>query len=248
MELVEDIVHHGKAGGGGNVSVVSEGQCPACGEGRNDASSSHRLSMEVTKALHREMAVLKGEIAASIDSMKREMVGLLSNLHENLQAYGDHRFLQASHLSPLEELDENTLGQMKGSHSKLSQDEKSDRNICPEEKYKSQSVPALHLLPLSSRNPMMLQVMFTITAQNSFWSSLSRSNSDPVEPLQAKSTTRPPPIPQAVLKKNLPKMVPPPATRTYSSNGKYTGKIATRVTKPLPPCSTLSTDPDGPWS
>ncbi|KAL8180346.1 UNVERIFIED_CONTAM: hypothetical protein K2H54_021378 [Gekko kuhli] len=220
-----------------NREGVTEGQCPTCGQCSNPAGCSSGLPAEVGKALQRELAVLKGEVTASIESMRREVAEELSSLREAFQVFNEHHFLQATDLSPLEELDENVPNQLKGGHPVIPQAGKPGDKIPLEEQFKSRSVPTLHPLPISSRNQAMLRAaMTTITAKSGFGSNLSRSNSDPVEPMQPKSTIFPPAVPKLAARKPPAKMMPPPTARTYASNGKYSNKMPTRTLASHPPC------------
>lgn len=220
-----------------NREAVTEGQCPTCGQCSHPAGCSSGLPAEVEKTLQRELAVLKGEVTASIESMRREVAEELGSLREALQVYNEHHFPQAADLSPLEELDENVPNQLKQGHHMIPQARKPGDKISLEEQYKSRSVPTLHPLPISSRNQAMLRAaMTTITAQSGFGSSLSRSNSDPVEPMQAKSTVFPPAVSKLAARKAPAKMMPPATARTYASNGKYSNKMSARTLAPHPPC------------
>ncbi|CAI5797414.1 Hypothetical predicted protein [Podarcis lilfordi] len=236
-ELVGRMVH-GKGDDRASPASSNAGldeQCPACGlhsyPTTRACSCTNGLPAEIEKVLQRELAELKGEVTASIESLKKEVVEELSSLRETVQAYNDHHFLQVSDLSPLEELDEQFLDQLNGSHHRIAIASKlGSAKVSTEEKFKSWSVPTLHPLPISSRNQAMLRAVNTITAQNGFVSSLSRSNSDPVEPGQPNITILPPAIPKAAPKKHPTKMMAPPASRTYSS------KVASRTVAPHPPC------------
>lgn len=229
MKLVENLVH-GEDDKALPVSTneTLEGQravCPLC----VDHSTSHcsGLSMEVQKALQRDLAELKEELVASIETMKTEVMEELHNLREALYAYNDHHFFQD--LSPLKELDENTLDQLKGSSYRTPEGGKLGNTISQEEKFKSRSVPTLHPLHISGRNQAMFRAVNAITARNGFYSSLSRSNSDPAEPVQAPSVVLPPAVPKSATKKHLRKMAPASTPKTYSSNGKYGGKMGFKM-------------------
>uniref|UniRef100_A0ACB8FZM1 Uncharacterized protein n=1 Tax=Sphaerodactylus townsendi TaxID=933632 RepID=A0ACB8FZM1_9SAUR len=233
VELVERIVH-GEGGDrtlSANSDVATDGKCPTCGQYNNPADYSNGLPATVEKILQRELAGLKEEVTTRIESMRREVAEKLSSLREALQAYNEHHFFQVADLSPLEELDENGPNQLKGEHHGIPQVGHPGDKISLEDKFKSQSVPTLHPLPISGRNQAMLRAaMATISAKSSFASNLSRSNSDPVEPMQPKSTIFPLVVPKLATRKAPTKMmVPPPATRTYASNGKYSNKMSTRT-------------------
>lgn len=246
VELVERIVHREGDNRGflANGEVGTEGQCPTCGQCSNPAGCSSGLPTEVEKTLQRELAVLKGEVTASIESMRREVAEELSSLREALQVYNEHHFFQAADLSPLEELDENIPNQRKGSRHIIPQGGKPNDKVSLEEQFKSRSVPTLHPLPISSRNQAMLRAaMSTITAKSGFGSNLSRSNSDPVEPMQAKSTIFPPAVPKLAARKTPAKIMPTPTTRTYASSGKYSNKMSARTLAPHPPCGDCEDNP-----
>lgn len=206
--------------------------CPLC----VDDSTSHcsGLSMDVQKALQRDLAELKEELVASIETMKTEVIEELQSLRETLCACNDHHFLQD--LSPLKELDENTLDQLKGSPYRIPEGGKLGNTISQEEKFKSRLVPTLHPLHVSGRNQAMFRAVNAITARNGFYSSLSRSNSDPVEPAEAQSIVLPPAVPKSASKKPLRKMAPASTPKTYSSNGKYGGKMGFKMAHHHLPC------------
>lgn len=238
MELVGKIIRGKGVGGSSSANSVagSGGQCPTCGQCSNPAGCSNGFPAEVEKTLQRELAVLKGEVTASIESMRREVAEELGSLREALQAYKDHHFFQNSELSPLEELDENIPEQLKG---RGLLEDKLGGKITSEERFKSRSVPTLHPLPISGRSQAIMRAMSTtISARNSFISSLSRSHSDPVEPMQL-----PPTIPKIATRKQPAKPLPPPATRTYASCAKSGSKIAARATAPHPSAGNGSVKP-----
>lgn len=214
-----------------NSAVESGGQCPACGQFSNPAGCCNGLPAEIEKTLKRELAVLKEEVMGSVESMKREVTEALNSLREFFRAYNEFHVLQSSDLSPLEELDENVPEQLMGGYHRSSQGGNLEDKISlnSEDRFKSRSVPTLHPLPISSKNQAMLRAMSTITAKNCFTASLSRSNSDPVEPMQAKSTVLPLAIPKLVAKKHPTKMMPPPATRSYTANAKNSSKLTSRA-------------------
>lgn len=236
MKLVGNLVHgedDEALPGSTNESLGGQStDCPLC----VDDSTGHRsgLSMDIQKELQRDLAVLKEEVVSSIENMKTEVMEELQKLRETLYAYHDHHFFQD--LSPLKELDENTFDQLKGSPYGIPEGGKLGNAISQEEKFKSRSVPTLHPLHVPGRNQAMFRAVNAITARNGFYSSLARSNSDPVEPVEAQSIVLPPAIPKSASKKHLRKMAPASTPRTYSSNGKYGGKAGFKMAHHHLPC------------
>lgn len=237
MTLVGNLVHGGEDDKAlpGSTNESLEGRstdCPLC----VDDSTSHGsgLSVDIQKALQRDLAELKDELVASIETMKTEVMEELQSLRETIYAYNDHHFFQD--LSPLKELDENTLDQLKESPFRIPEGGKLGNTISQEEKFKSRSVPTLHPLHVSGRNQAMFRAVNAITARNGFYSSLSRSNSDPVEPVEPQSIVLPPAVPKSASKKHLRKMAPAPTPKTYSSNGKYGGKMGFKMAHHQLPC------------
>ncbi|CAM2103155.1 unnamed protein product [Caretta caretta] len=230
MKLVEKITHR-EADDGGAVSPngsagpegTADSACAACGPHSDPAGYTGELPAEVEKKLQKELAALRGEVTASIEAMRKDVAEELNSLRETLQAYGEHHAPLPSELSPLEKQEEATFGQLKGPYHRAGQREKPGARIPStlEEEFKARSVPSLCPLPGPNRNQVLLRAMSLVTAQKALTSKLEpRSNSDPVEPLQPKSTFLPPANLKPVGKKQPKKIMAPPTARGHQETGK----------------------------